>query len=86
MQTKLTLRLEKSLIDGAKEWAEKHEVSLSQLVAGLFQRLSPHKSVGIDLHPFTRKILGIARKKGKKPPTDSEVKESYISYLEEKYK
>ncbi len=30
MQTKLTLRLEKDLIEGAKEWAEKNDISLSQ--------------------------------------------------------
>lgn len=86
MQTKLTLRLEKTLIEGAKEWAEKNDISLSQIVSMVFKRLLPHKEETAELHPFTRKILGIARKKNKKPPTDSEVKESYVSHLEHKYK
>lgn len=86
MQTKLTLRLEKTLIEGAKEWAEKNDISLSQIVAMFFKRLLPHKEEMGNFHPFTRKMLGIAKKKNKKSPTDSEIRESYISYLEEKYK
>ncbi len=86
MQTKLTLRLEKNIIEGAKKWAAKNEISLSQIVSMVFKRLLPHEPEVGDLQPFTRKMLGIARRKNQKPPSDSEVKESYRSYLEKKYK
>ena len=62
MQTKLTLRLEKNLIEVAKEWAEKNDVSLSQIASMVFKRLLPHKQEAAELHPFTRK----------------EIKESYL--------
>jgi hypothetical protein len=32
------------------------------------------------------RLRGIAAVKGKKPPTDEEVKEDYINYITEKYK
>ena len=37
--TKLTLRLDSGLIEGAKEYAHSHQRSLSQLVADYFARL-----------------------------------------------
>ena len=86
MQTKLTLRLEKSLIDQAKAWADEKRLSLSHVVAMIFQRLTTGEHKKENLHPFMQKIIGIARKKGSKQPTDKDAKEMYYSYLEEKYK
>ena len=86
MQTKLTLRLEKSLIDQAKVWADEKSISLSHVVAMLFQRITTREQRKEELHPFMQKIIGIARKKGTGSLTDSELKEEYYSYLEEKYK
>ena len=40
MQTKLTLRLEDSLIQQAKDYAKQHDKSLSQVVADYFQMLT----------------------------------------------
>ena len=39
MFTKLTLRLEKDVIEDAKSWADENQVSLSQLVSMLFKSL-----------------------------------------------
>lgn len=85
MQTKLTLRLEKSLIDQAKAWADEKRISLSHLVAMIFQRLTTGEQKKEKLHPFMQKIIGIARKRGSRFPSDKEVKELYYSYLEDKY-
>ncbi len=86
MQTKLTLRLEKSLIDQAKAWADEKRISLSHVVAMIFQRITTPEQRKEELHPFMQKIIGIARRKGTNSLTDSELKEEYYSYLEEKYK
>lgn len=86
MFTKLTLRLEKNVIEDAKSWADENRVSLSQLVSMLFKSLGQKRKPVSDLTPWTKKLMGIAREKGKKPPTDEELKESYVDYLEEKYK
>jgi len=86
MQTKLTLRLEKSLIDQAKAWADERRISLSHVVAMIFQRITTTERRKEELHPFMQKIIGIARKKGSNSPTDKEIKEEYYSHLEGKYK
>ena len=85
MQTKLTLRLEKSLIDQAKAWADEKQISLSHVVAMIFQRLTTAESKKEELHPFMQQIIGIAKKKGSVPTTDKEAKEAYYHHLEEKY-
>ena len=86
MQTKLTLRLEKSLIDQAKVWADEKKLSLSHIVSMIFQHLTTKDQRKEELHPFMQKIIGIARKKGSNSPTDKEIKEEYFSYLEKKFK
>lgn len=85
MQTKLTLRLEKSLIDQAKAWADEKHLSLSHVVAMLFQHLTDTVPKKEKLHPFMKEIIGVARKRGSAPLTDKEAKETYYNYLEDKY-
>jgi hypothetical protein len=83
MQTKLTLRLEKHLIEQAKAIARQQNKSLSQIVEEYFTLLSKAKpenasSTAKDLPPITRSLLGILR--------DTDVDEQdYRTYLESKY-
>ena len=84
MQTKLTLRLDEELIATAKTWAKGRGISLSQAVASFFAQLPPKKP-SPDLDPWTRRMLGAARRRGP-APTDEEVRRGYINYLEKKYK
>ena len=86
MFTKLTLRLKKNIIEDAKFWADENQVSLSQLVSMLFESLGRKRKPVADLTPWTKKLMGIAKGKGRKSPSDEDMKESYIDYLEEKYK
>lgn len=48
MQTKLTLRLDDSLIEAAKQEAERRGMSLSRLVADLFRSLKAAKGGATD--------------------------------------
>ena len=46
--TKLTLRLDSGLIEGAKAFAQEHQRSLSQLVADYFARLAAQSASGVS--------------------------------------
>lgn len=77
MQTKLTLRLEDSLIQQAKIYAKQHDKSLSQVVSDYFQILT-QKAKKIDTPPVTRSLIGILESNH----TD---KNDYKKHLEKKY-
>ena len=62
METKLTLRLDASLIENAKKEAQNRGTSLSQMVADYFRgiqsRDSSSKGSGKSLSPVTATLLG----------------------------
>ncbi|RMH58744.1 MAG: hypothetical protein D6685_11820, partial [Bacteroidetes bacterium] len=86
---KLTLRLDRDLIEAAKRYADEHGTSLSRLVAGYFRALARQTEAerqpqaGEDwkasLSPWTRSLLG------RKPAVDLD-EEDYYRYLEEKHR
>lgn len=82
MQTKLTLRLESTLIEEAKNYAEKAGKSVSQMVTEYFSFLVSKSqsliSADTNLPPVTRQLKGLLR--GKKIDT-----KNYREYLEKKY-
>jgi hypothetical protein len=67
MQTKLTLRLERHLIESAKAYADARGISVSQLVAAYLDALtrpsssSADESWKDDLSPVTRRLVGLGR-------------------------
>ncbi len=87
MQTKLTLRLEKSLIERAKKFAHEHDTSLSRIVSNHFSQIIVQEDEAStddeewrkSLPPITRSLLGIAA------GTDLD-EQDYWNYLEEKYR
>ena len=58
MQTKLTLRLEDSLIQQAKSYAKQHDKSLSQVVADYFQVLTQQSKKPVT-SPITQSLIGV---------------------------
>lgn len=77
MQTKLTLRLDDSLINQAKDYAKSQNKSLSQVVAGYFQALSQETNTPVTA-PITQSLIGIIEL--------SKLDENdYKKHLEEKY-
>ena len=58
MQTKLTLRLESTLIEQAKIYAKQCDKSLSQVVSDYFQLLTNDKK-NMSLPPLTKSLIGI---------------------------
>lgn len=79
LQTKLTLRLEKRLIERAKRIARREGKSVSGMVADYFRALSAEPEMPEeDLPPITRALKGSLKGAG----VDEE---DYRRYLEKKY-
>jgi len=86
MQTKLTLRLDNTLIEKAKAWAKDRRISLSQAVTEIFAQLPEKKArkTPASLSPWTRRLIGAAASQ-RKAPTDDEVRHDYLDYLAAKH-
>ena len=75
-QTKLTIRLPRDLVEGAKLYAKKHQTSLTRLIAAYLRQLDTSKDP-LAHAPIVRRLSGIV-------PSDVSV-DDYHAYLEEKY-
>ena len=73
---KLTLRLDKRLIERAKQYAALHDISVSELVEAFFLQLE--KTEDVAHTPLVRQLTGIL-------PADVDFKQEYDHYLLEKY-
>jgi hypothetical protein len=82
MQTKLTLRMDSRLIEQARQYAEEHGSSLSQLVAEYFAVLTANddsaETFESELPPITRSLVGVLKVSEYNP-------EDFRRYLEERY-
>ena len=85
MDTKLTLKLDKYVIDRAKEYASSHRKSLSGMIESYLKTLITkdvaQSSDDIEISPFVKSL-----RTGVKIPADYDYKEAYGDYLAEKYK
>lgn len=85
MDAKLTLKLDKFVIDKAKEYASSHQRSLSRLIESYLKSLidEEYKRVDndIEISPFVKSM-----QTGVKLPADFDYKQEYGDYLAEKYK
>ncbi len=81
MNTKLTLKLNKKVIDKAKRYARKNNQSLSALVESYFNLISENEnSDEIEISPNVVELSGVI-----KLPEDVDIKKIYKEHLEEKY-
>ncbi len=79
MNTKLTLNLDKNIIDEAKSYAKKNQVSLSKLIENYLNslvRTSNKKTTRIS--PLVESLTGIIS-------SEIDERKSYRDYLSEKY-
>ena len=83
MDTKLTLKLDKEIIEKAKTYASDQQVSLSRLVETYLNSLTSKTSSTneITITPFVKSITD-----GNTIPADYDYKKDYRDYLEEKYR
>ena len=82
MDTKLTLRLNKDVIEKAKEYASSHKISLSKMVESYLDSITKEKleNEKITITPFVKSLNGVIES-----PADFDYKKAYRDYLEEKY-
>ena len=84
MQTKLTLRIDETLVEKAKAWAKKRHISVSQAVAEFFAQLPENGEPG-KLSPWTRRLIGVAAKE-ERASTDKEIQKDYLTHLQRKHR
>ena len=82
MATKLTLRLEESVIRDAKKAARLRGVSLSEMVSGYFQAVSQRKAVKIESTPVLAEISGVLGQQD----DSKKLIAGYHKHIEEKYR
>lgn len=85
MDTKLTLKLDKYVIDSAKEYASSHKKSLSKMIEAYLKSLidkdNAQSNSEIEISPFVKSL-----KTGVKVPTDYDYKKVHGDHLMDKYK
>ncbi|PJA09247.1 MAG: hypothetical protein COX70_02105 [Flavobacteriales bacterium CG_4_10_14_0_2_um_filter_32_8] len=82
MNTKLTLKLEQSVIEQAKEYAVSHKRSLSKIVETYLKSLvNKNETDELQISPFVKSMST-----GVNIPADLDYKTEYVNRLNEKYK
>ena len=85
MDTKLTLKLDKFVIEQAKEYASSHKRSLSRIIESylksLINRDRNNDESEIEISPFVKSMAT-----GIKIPNDFDYKSGILDHLEEKHK
>ena len=83
MDAKLTLKLNREVIEKAKKYASDQKLSLSRLVETYLQSLTTQKESGeeFQISAFVKSISS-----GTRIPADLDYKEEYSRYLIEKYR
>jgi len=81
MDTKLTLNLDKKVIDKAKEYARSQKISLSRLIESYLSSLISNQASGNEISPLVESLSGVIELE-----KDYNHKEAYTDHLIEKYK
>ncbi|MCP4137610.1 MAG: hypothetical protein GY754_41970 [bacterium] len=82
MESKLTLKLDKDVVEQAKLYAQQKNISLSKMVERYFKSLIEEKSMMNKKYtPLVKELSGII-----KLDDDDDNREEYTDFLIEKYK
>lgn len=81
METKLTLRLKKEIIEKAKEFASIHRISLSKLIESYLESITVPKEQKSDISPLVESLSGVISL-----DNDYDYKREYGKFLTEKYR
>ncbi|MFT4203442.1 MAG: DUF6364 family protein [Chitinophagaceae bacterium] len=83
MDAKLTLKLDKSVIERAKKYASEKKLSLSSVIENYLDSLTRGQDGTFEISPFVKSISN-----GNKLPTEinsKQLRESYTDFLDRKY-
>jgi len=81
METKLTLRLNKRIIDMAKDYAHDHNISLSKMIESYLESITKQRANGTEISPLVESLSGVL-----KLTETFDFQKDYTNYLTEKYK
>ena len=81
METKLTIRLKKRVIEQAKNYAQNHKISLSKMVESYLESVTTSKKEELEITPLVESLSGVIHLS-----EDFDLKKDYSNYLSEKYK
>ncbi len=79
MDTKLTLKLDKSVIERAKQYAKEHNISLSGLIENYLQAITLNDNTDISISPLVKSLTGVIELEEK------DYKKDYTKFLSKKY-
>lgn len=80
MDTKLTLKLDKHIIESAKRYAKEKKISLSKMIETYLKSITKESEEKVEITPFVESLSGVIHL------SDSDYKKDYSDYLNEKYK
>jgi len=78
METKLTLKLDKAVIQSVKKYAQNNNKSLSKLVEQYFRKLVSEDEERTKYSPLVEELSGVVSEKDLRGA-------DYLGYLEKKY-
>ena len=81
MDTKLTLKLEQSVIEKAKEYAKTQKTSLSRLIENYLLNITNEKDSKDKITPLVKSLSGIIDLS-----SEDDYKKGYSDFLANKYK
>ena len=81
MDTKLTLKLNDSVIETAKYYAKTRKTSLSKMIENYLQSITNDISSGTKITPLVKSLSGVIDL-----PQNADTKQDYSDYLINKYK
>ena len=79
MDSKLTLKLDQSIIEMAKVYAKAKNISLSKMIENYLKAITKKQSKEIEISPLVESLTGVIK------PMDDD-KKDYANYLTQKYK
>ena len=80
MDTKLTLKLKKSVIDQAKKYASDHDTSLSRIIENYLAAITSGSNEKDEISPLVKSISRVIHL-----PNGFNHKENFHKHLDEKY-
>ena len=79
MDTKLTLKLNESVIEQAKQYAKENNISLSKMIENYLQAITERKNKEITISPLVESLTGVIQFEEK------DYRKDYSDFLSQKY-
>ncbi|MCH7409870.1 DUF6364 family protein [Belliella sp. DSM 111904] len=80
MSTKLTLTIDKSVIEKAKDYAKNQNLSLSGLIENYLESLTSKEEKSPKVSPLVESLTGVIPKSD-----ETDIKKEYYEHLNKKY-